>query len=73
MLFTTSFTFLLEFLIQAFAVYLLAGVFFYLFFVFIGMKKLDESTRNTNIWFKIIIGPASIYLWPILLYKLLKL
>jgi len=65
-------TIFLEIAIQALGIYLLAGVFFYLFFIIKGMKILDPSTEKTSIWFKIIIAPASISLWVILLYKLLK-
>jgi hypothetical protein len=73
MIFLATNTLLAEFFIQFFSVYLLVGVFFHIFFVTIGMKKLDSATLNTSIWFKLLIAPGSIALWPILLYKLLKL
>ena len=62
----------IEILVQIISVYLLAGVFFYFFFISNGMYKLDSSTKETSVWFKLLIAPASIVLWVFLLVKLLK-
>lgn len=49
-------------------VYILAGVFFCLWFQLSGaLKKFDTGAENTSSFFKIIITPGLIGLWPLVL------
>ena len=49
--------------------YLLVGLIFYFPFVFNGMKKIDEGAKDTPLGFKILILPATLVFWPVLLKK----
>ena len=50
-------------------VYFITGFLFSVWFSFYKVKRVDESTAATSVWFKLIIMPATILLWPIVLYK----
>ena len=49
--------------------YALIGLIFYFPFIFKGMQKIDEGTRDTPLGFKILILPATLVFWPLLLKK----
>lgn len=52
--------------------YLLCGLVFAIFFVTKVVTVVDEGAKGTGIGFRIIILPAVILLWPLLLKKWLK-
>ena len=49
--------------------YVLIGLIFYFPFVFNGMKKIDEGAKDTPLGFKMLILPATLVFWPVLLKK----
>jgi hypothetical protein len=53
-------------------IYLICGFVFALAFVFKGARVIDEGARDSTIGFKIIIIPASMVFWPLLLIKWIR-
>ncbi len=51
-------------------VYFIIGIAIAIWFVFYKIKRIDVAAKGTSFWFKVILLPASILLWPIVLYKL---
>ena len=51
--------------------YLIIGTLFSIYFVLFGVSQLDKNAKNTAWHFRLIIMPGSIFLWFILLYKLM--
>ncbi len=54
------------------AIYLACGLVFAIPFVLKGAGKIDEGTHGTTWGFRIIILPASIVFWPLLLKKWMR-
>jgi hypothetical protein len=54
------------------AVYLALGVLFSLFFVTIGIGRIDPAARGAGITFRILMIPASVILWPMLFLKTVR-
>ncbi len=52
--------------------YIITGFALYCFLIYKGFDKIDESAKNTTVFFKIIILPGTLLFWPILLKKWLK-
>ena len=63
---------MVEILLIIAAIYLLGGVLFVIPFLMNGLEKIDEGAHGSTIGFKIIIIPAVIVLWPVLLSKWMK-
>jgi hypothetical protein len=53
-------------------IYLITGFIFALAFVFKGVQVIDEGARDSTLGFKIIIVPATMVFWPMLLVKWIK-
>ncbi len=53
-------------------VYLVFGLGFAVWFSFFKLEKTDEAAKGTSIWFKLIILPGLVLLWPVVWFKLLK-
>jgi len=53
-------------------IYLICGFVFALAFVFKGAQVIDETAENATLGFKIMIIPASMVFWPMLLIKWIK-
>ena len=51
------------------AIYLACGFLFAIPFVIAGADKIDEGTHGATWGFRLIILPASIVFWPLLLKK----
>lgn len=54
---------------KVFLIYLLLGFAFAIVFTTIGVGRLDEKAKGTSWWFKVLIFPGSMALWPVLLLK----
>ena len=52
--------------------YLLAGLIPGAWFCFVRVGRIDPGAAHSGISFKLIILPAAILLWPLVLHKLLK-
>ncbi|MCB0565123.1 MAG: hypothetical protein KDD01_12165 [Phaeodactylibacter sp.] len=60
---------LLTLVVNLFFFYLLLGLFFALAFIWKGAEKIDPKTNDTSWFFKLLIMPGAIALWPYLLSK----
>jgi lipid-A-disaccharide synthase-like uncharacterized protein len=49
--------------------YLLFGLCFAVYFVFVRHKKIDSAAREVSLFFKLLILGGCLLLWPILLTK----
>lgn len=54
------------------AIYLLIGLVFAIYFVWRGAAQIDESAQNISWVLRLMLLPASIAFWIILLPKVLK-
>lgn len=63
---------ILEMILTGILIYLICGLIFALAFVMKGAEKIDEDAHASTIGFKIIIIPATMVFWPILLKKWLN-
>ncbi len=50
--------------------YLILGFFFALWFAFYKISKIDQGATQSSVGFKLLIIPASILLWVIILVKI---
>ena len=57
---------------NVFLIYLLLGFVFAIVFIAVGAGRLDEKAKGTSWWFKVLIFPGSMALWPVLLLKWIK-
>lgn len=62
----------MELAVTIFLVYVLIGLVFSFAFVFKGVSVVDSGARGGSIWFKLLLIPGSIALWPVLLVKWIK-
>ena len=62
-------TAILNMVLMIIAVYLICGLAFAIPFVLKGAGKIDEGTHGATWGFRVIILPASIVFWPLLLKK----
>ena len=63
---------MIGYLLMILLMYLLAGIIFWVMFIWKGMVNIDPNTSGSSLWFKLIILPATAALWPVLLVKWLK-
>ena len=63
---------IIDFIFIIFCIYLICGFVFALAFVFKGAQAIDEGASDSTIGFKIIIIPASMVFWPLLLIKWIR-
>ncbi len=63
---------ILNILLMIIAIYLSCGLVFAIPFVMNGASKIDEGTHGATWGFKVIILPASIVFWPLLLKKWIR-
>lgn len=59
-------------LLWVIAGYLAAGIVFGAAFVLRGAAAIDHAAHGSGIGFKIVILPASVALWPVLLMKWMR-
>jgi len=62
----------IKFFVYAFYLYLLAGAVFAVLFVWRGAAAIDEMAKGISWKTRALLFPASVALWPALLYKWLK-
>jgi uncharacterized membrane protein YphA (DoxX/SURF4 family) len=53
------------------ALYLIAGLLFAIYFAASGVVKLDKAARGTSVFFRSLIVPGALALWPYLLRRLI--
>ncbi len=56
--------------IYGFYLYFILGIAVAIWFCFFKVTKTDAAAAGTSFWFKLIIVPGSMLLWPFVLYKL---
>lgn len=55
--------------VAALAAYVGIGVFFALWFVLIGVRRVDHDAAGGSVGFRVLIFPASVALWPLLVVR----
>ena len=53
-------------------IYLAFGLLFAIYFAVSGVVKLDKAARGTSIFFRVLIVPGAMALWPYLLRQLVR-
>ena len=53
-------------------IYLLLGALFSIFFLWKGIEKVDAGTKESGLFFKLLLFPAMTVFWVIFLKKWLK-
>ena len=61
-----------EFLVYLFYTYLIVGFLFGLWFVFKGVKRVDQGMTDAKWILRLMILPGTVALWPLMLRKSLK-
>ena len=49
--------------------YFIIGIAIAIWFVFYKITRVDTAAKDTSFWFKVLLLPACVLLWPIVLYK----
>ncbi len=57
---------IVDFLLLAAQIYLVCGVIFAAFFVWIGAGEIDLNATHVTLGFRLAIFPGTILLWPLL-------
>jgi hypothetical protein len=52
--------------------YLAFGFLFAIYFAVSGVVKLDKAARGTSVFFRVLIVPGAMALWPYLLMQLVR-
>jgi len=52
--------------------YLLTGLFVAVWFCFFQAGRIDSGAAGSGVGFKLIIMPAALLLWPVVIGKLIK-
>ncbi len=52
--------------------YIALGIIIALWFAFFKVHYLDHNAKDTSLFFRLMILPGSIILWPYIIYKNLK-
>lgn len=63
---------IVEILLWLMGIYLAAGLIFSLYFLLKGAATLDEDTKDSPWHFKLIIWPGTVFLWSVLLVKMIR-
>jgi len=63
---------IIDFIFTVVGIYIICGFVFALAFVFKGAQVIDEGAKDSTWGFRIIIIPASIVFWPLLLIKWIR-
>lgn len=59
-------------LLTILALYVAAGLIFSIYFAAVGVTKLDKAARGTSVFFRILIVPGTVALWPYLVQRLIR-
>lgn len=60
---------IVEWAVTGLFVYAMSGAIFAVAFVTVGVTALDAQARGSRFWFRLIIFPGSVALWPWLLRR----
>lgn len=58
--------------LYALSIYFLLGIIFSVFFLLKAIHSMDNLVKSSGIVFRLFLVPASILLWPYLLYIIAK-
>ena len=53
-------------------IYLIAGVVFAIGFISKGVTRVDTNAAGSSIWFRLLLLPGTVLLWPVLAVKWIK-
>jgi hypothetical protein len=54
------------------ASYAAAGLLFAIYFAVTGVSRLDKAARGTSVFFRLLIVPGAVALWPFLAMRLIR-
>ena len=63
---------LITWFVRILGAYLAFGILFALYFVSIGVNRIDPNAAEGSLGFRLLIIPGTILLWPILFTRLIK-
>jgi len=63
---------LISLFVSVMGIYLLIGVLFATIFLFKAITKVDPVTEGSSFFFKLLIFPGLVFLWPFLLSEWIK-
>lgn len=63
---------MIHMIVYGFYAYILAGVFYALWFILFGVNRLDEGMHGVSWKLRVLLFPGSTLLWPVLLIKFLR-
>lgn len=63
---------LLDYVVGIFYGYLLIGAVFGVYFISLGAARIDPDAHGMPILLRLLLWPASVALWPLLLRKILS-
>ena len=61
-----------HFLVDAFGVWIAIGAIFALAFTIVGVSRVDHEARGGSVGFRMLIFPATVALWPLLLVRWMR-
>lgn len=61
-----------EYVVLGLGVYFGVGVLFALLFLTVLIGRMDPAAKGTSPWFRLIISPGVVGLWPLMLVKVLS-
>ena len=61
-----------EFIVMALGLYAAVGCVFAIFFVTLGVARVDPAARGAPWGFRLIILPGTVALWPVMLLKVVR-
>lgn len=64
--------FVLNIILYVGAFYLATGVLFGVIFLLFGINKVDQAAAGSSVWFRLIILPGIVALWPVLMDRWLR-
>lgn len=64
--------FVLNIILYVGAFYLAIGVLFGVIFLLFGINKVDQAATGSSVWFRLIILPGIVALWPVLMARWLR-
>lgn len=62
---------MVEAVLEGISVYGAVGAAFALFFVFLGLGRVDPHAKEASFGFRLMIIPGVILLWPLVLWRVL--
>lgn len=63
---------MIESILFVVAFYLFSGFLFSVWFIFLGVDRIDPAARGSSVGFRFLILPGAVVIWPLLLIRCLQ-